>query len=495
MSGRNYQLLPRRKVIKRFEDVLTKLNQNTLSKESTKTLQESGENGWISIRTILSLGFLDNVTPGLDVANAVVALECARSGPLDLSLDRRYVRLLNFEMMISRQVNFYFSEDNWSHDLCLQNIAEDSEDGLVHVIDLLSFHRIKGLLDDHGISSDTTERESLLTNILKRYADEFDVMTLPTSALSCGLRKKSLRAKVVQRAEKLFKTTGGFQNMEEGEDGWTPLAYVIQMSDIGTLCRNSTDAIATAIEKGSSMLEVSVDRSCVRRRITMVTTTAPSLEIPCDVLVDEDMKAVTLSPRTSMTFAILRQASVENLTLTLADTNDDDVVTPKRASMIPTAVSTSPQYDITVASYNILAQMLITQDRYDYVIDKRYLQWPYRKRLLELWFESCGGDIICLQEVQSNCNHSDVDNHSEQIKTFMDDKGYSSRYLEKTKREGDKPYLGSYPRPNFGVMTLFRSGSFELMGEHVIAFSRKLGEICTTPLQEKHYASGQQVIS
>lgn len=79
--------------------------------------------------------------------------------------------------------------------------------------------------------------------------------------------------------------------------------------------------------------------------------------------------------------------------------------------MIPTRKWTKVNKDneITVMSFNMLADGLAQHGRFDKVGDKKFLSWEYRKELLLEIVMNSGADIVCLQEVT----------HFEELATIM----------------------------------------------------------------------------
>jgi CCR4-NOT transcription complex subunit 6 len=78
-----------------------------------------------------------------------------------------------------------------------------------------------------------------------------------------------------------------------------------------------------------------------------------------------------------------------------------------------------------VVTYNMLAEIYATAQMYPYC-DFWALSWDYRFQNLKLELEQTDGDVVCLQEVQS-------DYFTSHIQPFMSSQGYEGIYKQKTR--------------------------------------------------------------
>lgn len=119
----------------------------------------------------------------------------------------------------------------------------------------------------------------------------------------------------------------------------------------------------------------------------------------------------------------------------------DESATTEQPALIPFPFKKTLM-EFTVMSYNILAQDLLeaNQDLYTYC-PLEVLEWSFRVNLLLEEIQRCAPDILCLQEVQENDYH-------EQLEPVLLRMGYTCVYKQRTGSKTD------------GCVTCYRSSCF-----------------------------------
>lgn len=119
-----------------------------------------------------------------------------------------------------------------------------------------------------------------------------------------------------------------------------------------------------------------------------------------------------------------------------------------------------------VVSYNILAEIYATKQAYPYC-DAWNLSWPFRRKMIMDELEDCQGDIICLQELQS-------DHFEQSINPFLQQLGYDGLYKQKARES-----MGQYGKVD-GCAIFWRRTKFALAESYSIDFNESARRAAST---------------
>lgn len=110
-----------------------------------------------------------------------------------------------------------------------------------------------------------------------------------------------------------------------------------------------------------------------------------------------------------------------------------------------------------IVSYNILAELYATKQAYPYC-DSWSLSWPYRRKILFDEIEDSQGDIVCLQELQS-------DHFESSVNPFMSRLGFDGLFKQKSRES-----MGLYGKVD-GCAIFWRRSKFMLTESYTVDFN------------------------
>ena len=117
-----------------------------------------------------------------------------------------------------------------------------------------------------------------------------------------------------------------------------------------------------------------------------------------------------------------------------------------------------------IVTYNVLAEIYATQQQYPYC-DFWALSWEYRFHNILRELMDCGGDVICLQEVQA-------DHYDNYIYLALNDLGYEGVYKSKTRQA-----MGMAGKVD-GCAIFWKRSKFHLIESYSIEFNELAQRQC-----------------
>jgi len=138
---------------------------------------------------------------------------------------------------------------------------------------------------------------------------------------------------------------------------------------------------------------------------------------------------------------------------------------------------------LRVVSFNVLAEIYCNASVYPYC-PSWALSFEYRRRLLERELRELDGDVVCLQEVQT-------DHYSSFYLPLMASLGYEGLFRQKARRS-----MGMEGKVD-GCALFFRAGRFKLLEKFALDFNEAVdacyeGEVSKTSTMPSHEAKARQ---
>ena len=131
---------------------------------------------------------------------------------------------------------------------------------------------------------------------------------------------------------------------------------------------------------------------------------------------------------------------------------------------------------VKLLNWNVLADVYATEQMYDYC-PSWALSWDYRKHLILKQLAALDGDIVCLQEVQSDLFEADL------LPAFKA-MGFGHVYAAKTRGLFTNKYMSE------GCCVLFRLSRFQKLEHFVLEFDKQAQERVSDPVKLTRLSRG-----